>query len=80
MADPEFLQVSRHVIGPVRDGLSPEHVVPAHAWQAARSTGAFTLVGCTVGPGFDFDDFQMLKDLPTESEVAARQPDAAPFV
>jgi len=35
------------------------HVVPARAWQAARTLGAYTLVGCTVGPGFEFDDFEM---------------------
>jgi predicted cupin superfamily sugar epimerase len=35
------------------------HVVRAHEWQAARTLGAYTLVGCTVGPGFEFDDFEM---------------------
>ncbi len=34
-------------------------VVPAGAWFAAESTGAFSLVGCTVAPGFDFADFEM---------------------
>lgn len=37
-------------------------VVPPGHWQAARSTGAFTLVACVVGPGFDFADFVMLRD------------------
>lgn len=35
------------------------HVVAANEWQAARPLGAFALVGCTVGPGFEFDDFEM---------------------
>ena len=35
------------------------HVVRAHEWQAARPLGAYALVGCTVGPGFEFDDFEM---------------------
>jgi predicted cupin superfamily sugar epimerase len=35
------------------------HVVPAGAWQAARPLGAYALVGCTVGPGFEFEDFAM---------------------
>ncbi len=35
-------------------------VVPAHCWQAARPSGSYTFVGCTVGPGFDFDDFEMI--------------------
>ena len=40
-------------------GQHPQGLVPAHAWQAARSTGAWTLVGCTVAPGFDFAGFEM---------------------
>lgn len=35
------------------------HVVPARAWQAAYPRGAYALVGCTVGPGFEFADFEM---------------------
>lgn len=37
----------------------PQAIVPAHAWQAAESTGDWTLVGCTVAPGFDFAKFQL---------------------
>jgi predicted cupin superfamily sugar epimerase len=43
----------------VLDGEHRVHVVPARAWQSARPLGAYTLVGCTVGPGFEFDDFAM---------------------
>jgi predicted cupin superfamily sugar epimerase len=38
--------------------------IPAGAWQAARPLGDYTLVGCTVGPGFDFADFRLLADDP----------------
>jgi uncharacterized protein len=38
---------------------APQIVVPAGAWQAARSLGDYTLVGCTVAPGFEFDHFEM---------------------
>lgn len=41
-------------------GALPVCVVPAGCWQAARPTGAYSLVGCTVGPGFEFEDFEML--------------------
>ena len=34
-------------------------VVPANAWQTATSLGAWTLVGCTVAPGFEFSGFEM---------------------
>lgn len=37
----------------------PQIIVPAHHWQAARTTGHWTLVGCTVSPGFQFDGFEL---------------------
>jgi len=40
-------------------GERPQAVVAAHAWQQARSLGAWTLVGCTVAPGFEFPSFEM---------------------
>jgi hypothetical protein len=40
-------------------GEQPQAIVPAHAWQAAQSTGDWTLVGCTVAPGFDFATFEL---------------------
>jgi uncharacterized protein len=40
-------------------GEYPQAVVPAHAWQAAESTGDWTLVGCTVAPGFEFAKFEL---------------------
>ena len=40
-------------------GQRPQAVVPAHAWQQARSLGAWTLVGCTVAPGFEFAAFEL---------------------
>lgn len=50
----------RQVLGPdVGTGQRPQIVVPAGAWQAAESLGEWTLVGCTVSPGFDFDGFEL---------------------
>ncbi len=40
-------------------GERPQAVVPAHAWQSAESLGRWTLVGCTVAPGFRFEGFEM---------------------
>ncbi len=37
----------------------PQVTVPARAWQAAQSTGDWTLVGCTVAPGFSFEGFEL---------------------
>jgi len=41
------------------NGERPQAVVPADAWQAAEPLGAYTLVGCTVAPGFEFASFEM---------------------
>jgi predicted cupin superfamily sugar epimerase len=40
-------------------GLDVQGVVPALAWQAARSTGAWSLVSCIVAPAFDFAGFEL---------------------
>jgi predicted cupin superfamily sugar epimerase len=40
-------------------GHRPQIVVPERAWQSAESLGAYTLAGCTVAPGFDFDRFEV---------------------
>lgn len=37
-------------------------IVPAGVWQAAESTGDYTLVGCSVAPGFDFEDFRFMNE------------------
>ncbi|MHB2169399.1 cupin domain-containing protein [Alsobacter sp. R-9] len=47
-------------LGPdLRVGQRPQVVVPAGHWQSATSLGAWTLVGCTVAPGFEFAGFEM---------------------
>jgi predicted cupin superfamily sugar epimerase len=40
-------------------GETPQVIVPARAWQAAESLGDWTLVGCTVAPGFSFEGFEL---------------------
>jgi uncharacterized protein len=40
-------------------GEQPQAIVPPHTWQSAESTGDWTLVGCTVAPGFDFATFEL---------------------
>ena len=74
----EFETFDRHVVGPLTGSQRPVHVVEAGVWQAARSTGEYTLVACSVGPGFDFADFEMLRDDPAAAARARlRQPDAS---
>jgi predicted cupin superfamily sugar epimerase len=56
----EHAPVTRVTLGPdLAAGERPQAVVPAGAWQAAASLGDWTLVGCTVAPGFDFSGFEL---------------------
>jgi predicted cupin superfamily sugar epimerase len=51
---------STHRLGPnLAAGERPQAVVPAQAWQQAETLGGYTLVGCTVAPGFEFSGFEM---------------------
>lgn len=74
--------LSRHRLGPIGDGdAAPVRTIPAGAWQAARPLGAYTLVGCTVGPGFEFADFRLLADDPARAAaIRAAWPDVASLV
>ncbi|MGB0507626.1 MAG: cupin domain-containing protein [Pikeienuella sp.] len=40
-------------------GQRPQIVIPSNWWQTAASLGRYTLVSCTVSPGFEFDGFEM---------------------
>lgn len=44
-------------------GERPQIVIPAGQWQSAASLGAWTLVGCTVAPGFEFSGCEMAPDI-----------------
>jgi len=49
-----------HRLGPdVLGAEVPQVIVPPGHWQAARSLGGWTLVGCTVSPAFQFDGFEL---------------------
>ncbi len=43
----------------IHAGEIPQVMVPMRAWQAATSLGDWTLVGCTVAPGFTFEGFEL---------------------
>jgi uncharacterized protein len=45
--------------GDIAAGLRPQAVVPAKTWQAAQTTGDWTLLGCTLAPGFDFAKLEL---------------------
>jgi hypothetical protein len=67
VCDPGETALRRTVIGGAGSGARPVEIVPAGSAQAARPLGSFTLVGCSVAPGFEFADFRMLADEPRAS-------------
>lgn len=64
---PLILSLAENTSGPAQDHLltpdltqgQPQIIVPQGHWQAARTTGAYTLVSCTVSPGFQFQGFEL---------------------
>lgn len=62
--DPASRQLDRHVLSSPGGSSTPIAVIPAGVWQAARSLGDYSLVGCTVSPGFEFTGFRFTADLP----------------
>lgn len=75
-ADAAFDGVEPLRLGPADQAdSSPMHAIAAGAWQAARSTGAYSLMGCSVAPGFAFEDFVLLAELPElAAQLRARWP------
>jgi uncharacterized protein len=63
--DPAMRKLRRRLLTvPCEAGGEPVAVIRRDVWQAARSLGDFTLVGCSVGPGFEFEDFRFVASLP----------------
>lgn len=57
---PEGEKIAHHMLGTnIEAGERPQLIVPENAWQAAESLGPYTLLGCTVSPGFEFDQFEI---------------------
>ncbi len=72
-------ELSDITIGPnFKEGQKLQHIVPAGDWFASTSHGEYSLVGCTVAPGFDFSDFEMAKkadlkvQFPQHAEILER--------
>ena len=61
----------------VLDRGNPQAVVSAGVWQAAEPSGGAVLCGCTVAPGFEFEDFELataalIGEFPAEAEAIRR--------
>jgi predicted cupin superfamily sugar epimerase len=58
--DPAAGAFKRHLLGSLAEGAELVTVVAAGIWQAARSLGDYSLLGCSVAPGFEFADFRFV--------------------
>jgi predicted cupin superfamily sugar epimerase len=72
LAPPELQRVERVRLGAVGVESGPVHGVPPLWWQAAQPLSAYVLVGCTVAPGFDYEDFSLLEDDPMALRLLER--------
>ena len=52
------IEITNRILG-LDTGAEPQVVVRARTWQRARSAGAWTLVGCTVAPAFEFSGLEL---------------------
>jgi len=75
-------ELVRHRLGPIgADNSGPVCTIRAGMWQAARPLGEYGLVGCTVGPGFEYVDFRLLADEPELAAVVrAEWPEVAELI
>lgn len=76
--DPDFGGKADLTLGPLKGKTAPVAVIPRGHWQAAESRGDFTLVGCSVGPGFDFADFHLI-DAGEGAALKRRHPSLSRF-
>jgi uncharacterized protein len=60
---PVTREIYHAVLGAANEAREPTGVARAGIWQAARSLGAWSLMACDVGPGFDFEDFRFITAL-----------------
>jgi predicted cupin superfamily sugar epimerase len=60
---PDTRAIHHAVLGSPNDAREPTGVTRAGVWQAARSLGAYSLLACDVGPGFDFEDFRFVSGI-----------------
>lgn len=62
--DPQTRKLTTYRLGDLQSGEQSVAIIPAGVWQAARVVSGHALMGCTVAPGFEFNDFRFVADLP----------------
>ncbi|HEX2054594.1 MAG TPA: cupin domain-containing protein [Actinomycetota bacterium] len=71
--DPEMKDLYCGVLEPVQGKSGPLSIVAANWWQAARPVGGYSLASCTVGPAFDFANFDLMRDVPEAASVVVSE-------
>jgi len=67
-------ELNKYILGTDKNCL-PQVIIPANTWFGATTSGDYTLMGCTVSPGFDFEDFELAsrkvlsEQFPQHSEI-----------
>ncbi|OEU74649.1 MAG: hypothetical protein BA869_02490 [Desulfuromonadales bacterium C00003107] len=81
LIDPQTWERKCLLLGPEGSGGEAVRVVPGGCWQAARTTGEYTLVGCTVAPGFEYGDYKLFfEDSDEVEEIRRRFPELTGFL
>jgi predicted cupin superfamily sugar epimerase len=79
--DPKTWKTDRLLLGREDSRAHPVQIIPAGHWQAARTAGEYTLVGCTVAPGFEYQDFRIFEvGSPEAEEIKRRFPHLTAFL
>ncbi len=71
-------QLTEAHIGTSEDGYV--NIVPGGYYQAAESSGDYSLVGCSVAPGFDFADFSFIDEPCLAEWIKVAHPDMQRFL
>lgn len=73
--DQSLNNVTEFTLSSLSDNSRPTQVIPANNWQAAQCGGRYSLVSCSVGPGFDFQDFEMMSNTASKAnQLKQKQP------
>lgn len=79
--DPNTLDINVVTIGQPGPLLTYTHCVKGNTWQSAYSHNPYSLIGCTVGPGFEFEDFEMMTHCKeVKAAVVSKYPDLEKYI
>jgi predicted cupin superfamily sugar epimerase len=78
--DRQNLSLTEHILGNYSHDLCAQQVICANHWQAAETLGEYSLLGCSVAPGFDFADFSFLSEHNDQIIIKQQYPHLHKFI